>query len=333
MQHIPDESGTIKIQGKTRLCSQRGITFGAYCMGGTDPDRPGKVNQDAYFFGKVGSTESGKYIDGNTIQFSGVMDGHGLKGHELTGYLRFRLAKIIEQNLSNFLLEGKNSGQGSSVPHILSSSYEEAQSDARYDTNVPAGRSGCTCVTVAVDGRNGTIHIANVGDSRAVLGYCAEERKWSAVALSCETTVDVPEERARVEGTGKARIDSAGNVFYGPIGIAMTRCLGNSIMGPAGITFSPVLSSFNLNVLVGKEYEEKDWFVVLGTDGLFDVMSNEEVVTFIGNRLLDSSHSVNFDDLANEGANCARKKWLAGLPIEVRVDDITLVIIANCFIN
>jgi len=42
------------------------------------------------------------------------------------------------------------------------------------------------------------------------------------MALSIETTTGVEDERKRIED-GEGRIDGSGNVWYGPVGIAMTR--------------------------------------------------------------------------------------------------------------
>ena len=69
------------------------------------------------------------------------------------------------------------------------------------------------------------------------------------VELTNATTVHLPMERNRIESCNDSRIDTNGNVFYGPIGIAMTRSFGNSVMLRAGIIPISIITKQNLGQL------------------------------------------------------------------------------------
>jgi hypothetical protein len=53
-------------------------------------------------------------------------------------------------------------------------------------------------------------------------------------------------ERARIQASDGARMNDSGNVWYGPIGIAMTRSLGSSAMLRVGILPVPIVTRHNL---------------------------------------------------------------------------------------
>ena len=88
----------------------------------------------------------------------GVMDGHGLKGHIVTEYLAQQLpARIQEYLMAEYssALEGESAVTEmpftvSSISDALSNSFRQAHEDALLNPNVPAGRSGTTCIVSVV---------------------------------------------------------------------------------------------------------------------------------------------------------------------------------------
>ena len=84
--------GALQFSKAGSLSHNNNIVFqvGAVSIAGTDPDRPSKVNQDAYFL-----------FQGQNYVGVGVMDGHGLKGHELTSYLREQLPIRLQEQLDS----------------------------------------------------------------------------------------------------------------------------------------------------------------------------------------------------------------------------------------
>lgn len=144
--------------------------------------------------------------------------------------------------------------------------------------------------------------------------------------MTTETTTKLDEERGRIE-SADGRIDGSGNVWYGPVGIAMTRALGDSVMMRAGVLPTPVVTEFHLQKECAKVLEESanENFrirIIIASDGIFDVMKNEEVNDFLGACIQRGCTLEKGCELLVEEA---RTRWQAGLSLEVRIDDATVV--------
>ena len=123
---------------------------------------------------------------------------------------------------------------------------------SRMDQSVQAGRSGTTCV----DTHRAKIAIIAIkrvcvddSDAGADIGADAgvnddsNDDDWTVVPLSNETTTKRECERARID-KGEGRIDSGGNVWYGPVGIAKTRSLGDAVMLRARVLSTTYVTCF-----------------------------------------------------------------------------------------
>jgi serine/threonine protein phosphatase PrpC len=211
--------------------------------------------------------------------------------------------------------------------------FVHCQYDLRQNPDVPSSRSGTTCTCcILVENQNGdaaTLYIANVGDSRAILitsSKGSDGYAWNVKALTNTTTVNVPKEQYRIESCD-GRIDTSGNVFFGPIGISMTRSLGNSVMLRAGVLPIPIITKEELCIRNDRDLPNNDpidYYVCAGTDGVFDVLSNEQVMRMIQE---GSERAVSLNDIAAQICNQAKLAWLADLPIETKVDDCTITIL------
>jgi hypothetical protein len=120
-------------------------------------------------------------------------------------------------------------------------------------------------------------------------------------------------------------------IRYGPVGIAMTRALGDSVMTRAGVIPTPEITHLDL----AKELEGYDYGsgstctvrIVIGSDGIFDVLKNEDANA----QFSESGTSLRqgCEDLVNE----ARRKWKGGLPLDVRIDDTSVAVISFQYSN
>lgn len=158
--------------------------------------------------------------------------------------------------------------------------------------------SGSCALLAFYDNRSELLHVACTGDSRAVLGRRASSGKWTPVPLSIDQTGSNPDEEARLrkEHPGESNVISHGRVLGGleptrAFGDAMykwTRPLSERIKAsffgrtpskylatPPYVTAEPVVTSTKI-------YPEKNDFVVIATDGLWEMLSNEEVVGLVG---------------------------------------------------
>mmetsp|Transcript_9989 Transcript_9989/g.11619 ORF Transcript_9989/g.11619 Transcript_9989/m.11619 type:complete len:386 (-) Transcript_9989:27-1184(-) len=312
------------------------IETASTCVSGTDPDSANKINQDACFI-----------IQTNQYTAGAVFDGHGKKGHELNSFLTKRMPEILKEKLIEMncdeVTDKAKVGVGNEcissttedvMVNLLEETFEEVQEEARLNTNVPAGTSGTTCVLSVFDSKNKIIYTANVGDSRGILGMYTVNGNLEVVAKSRETTTKRDDERKRIQN-GDGRIDKSGNVWYGPIGIAMTRSLGNIVMKRAGVIPTPETTKFNFRkeLLVNEsmyrgQNEENihgPLFIILATDGIFDVLSNENVLDFVGESCKQQRGIL--QSASDSLVELAREKWQGGLPMDVRIDDTTCVLL------
>ncbi|TVU13682.1 hypothetical protein EJB05_37102, partial [Eragrostis curvula] len=169
--------------------------------------------------------------------------------------------------------------------------------DLKMHKNIDCVFSGTTAVTVIKQGQN--LIIGNLGDSRAVLGTRDENNQLLAVQLTVDLKPNIPiilvflaEIKQSESFTGEAeRIrQRRGRIFslpdepnvarvwlptFNSPGLAMARSFGDFCLKNYGIISMPDVSYHHIT--------DKDEFVVLATDGVWDVLSNAEVVSIVNN--------------------------------------------------
>ena len=144
-----------------------------------------------------------------------------------------------------------------------------------------------------------TLLLANVGDSRAILS-----RNASAIDLTRDHRPDDPIERERIEAAGGSvswhgHVDRKGRPIPGTGvyrvngNLALARAIGDRSERPV-VTGEPDISILPLQ-------EDVDDFVLLATDGLWDVMTSSEVVAFV-HALLDGEERDSIVDMLVEEA-------------------------------
>ena len=336
-----------------KLLLENRVQIGVVCQGGSDPKRPQKVNQDAYFHESF-HLEKTKDDDERSSFYTcvGVLDGHGLKGHVVSNYIAQQLPVLFQYHMERLLGDNPADNKttiltdleefeetlvrlGGLSPEDISSknhpvlhqamikAFHSAQHAAMQDPDIPAGRNGATCVMVVLDHSDSTLHVAHVGDSRAIQVDVQEGVEVKASPLSLETTVKMEKEKQRVErGEGSIR---GNTVFYGPVGIAMTRSLGNAVMLRAGVVPTPLVDAYPFS-----RTTQSESFLVLGTDGIWDVLSNHAVAEILA--ASDTSSDGDIQIVCDLIASAARKKWIGDLPIvdEETIDDITCIVVRVC---
>ena len=162
-------------------------------------------------------------------------------------------------------------------------------------------------------GHNATLIVANIGDSRAVLGRVLKTRNKNndndhekpqlfaqAVALTSDHKPDAPEEKRRILNLGGRVTTSLTDVPRVNGILALSRAIGDGDDRPF-VSSQPDLSTIGLassQVLIDSDgtqvddndfrafrqdekYSVEDEFIVLATDGLWDVMNNSQVVELV----------------------------------------------------
>jgi len=142
-------------------------------------------------------------------------------------------------------------------------------------TSLPEECSGTTALAMLVLGEK--IVVANVGDSRAVLS-----RKGQAVGLSQDQKPHLFSEWERIQKAG-GYIDEEG-FLNGQL--AVSRAIGDwhleGMKKKEDGTPGPLIADPDINVHL---CEKDDEFVLLASDGLWDVFSSQGAVTFARERL------------------------------------------------
>ncbi|CAM9515524.1 unnamed protein product [Scytosiphon promiscuus] len=167
--------------------------------------------------------------------------------------------------------EKPRQGLGQSLASIVQGQGGNAPTCKLQDHPIQAGCTSVVCLMVG-----NKLHVANAGDSRAVL--C---RGGVAVALSHDHKPMSVTERSRIEGAG-GFVNAAGRVNGN---LNLSRSIGdlkykaNSDLPPSGqmITAQPDLESV--------EVTEEDRFMILACDGVWDCMTSQECVDFVGARI------------------------------------------------
>ncbi|KAG0473879.1 hypothetical protein HPP92_015736 [Vanilla planifolia] len=139
--------------------------------------------------------------------------------------------------------------------------------------------SGSTAVTLVKQGQD--LIIGNLGDSRAILGTRDKNNNLVALQLTVDLKPNLPKEAARIEQC-KGRVfalqdePEVARVWLpnsNSPGLAMARAFGDFCLKDYGLISVPDMSYRHLT--------DKDEFVVLATDGIWDVLSNKEVVDIV----------------------------------------------------
>jgi len=219
-------------------------------------------------------------IDSDTSLF-GVFDGHGGKevaefvtrhfGRELLQNHNFRSGNIADALKEVYLYMDQllETDEGKKELFRIARDLPPDYPVNNEDVNCMAG---CTAVVALIKGNK--LYVANAGDSRCVL--C---RGGNAVEMTKDHKPDLPEEKQRIEKAGGVVED--GRVMGN---LNLSRSIGDMEykktqgVGPEEqmITAYPDL--------LEQELGEQDEFILLACDGVWDMMTWQQVVDFVKQR-------------------------------------------------
>lgn len=193
----------------------------------------------------------------------GVFDGHG--GHEVAEMAVAALPAILASALDSM---GPRDALMHAFAQLDRDLFEAQRPPHAFDR---VGSTASVCLLIQEAGQLRLI-CANCGDSRAVL--CRQRR---AMDLSEDQKPQNPEERARIEAAG-GKVELYGPCWRIDAGLNLSRALGDFAY-KAHPHKSPneqmVIAVPELKeTVVGKE----DEFVVMGSDGVYDVLTSEALV-------------------------------------------------------
>ena len=296
-------------------------SFSHLSRAGTEEDGKTKINQDSYIvLPKVNDIEN--------FSIFAVLDGHGPHGHLVSKYVS---QNIIDNITTNVLINSSKNVENIYLSlkkndfAIIKNAFITADENIK-NMDFDVDESGTTCVLLIILGTH--LICANVGDSRCILTYSEnndpELSELKVLPLSIDYKIAIPEERNRIikagglveqlkdsmgERAGPFRVFKPGKDYPG---LAMSRSIGDAIAKKMGVIAEPGIIEHNLNGGVK--------FIVLGSDGIWEFLSNEDV------RDIGKVFYLNCEanDLCEELYSSSLIKWKCN---DSTVDDITIIAI------
>ncbi|GAB2229542.1 hypothetical protein Droror1_Dr00013788 [Drosera rotundifolia] len=293
-----DYGASVRLQGSS--------TFVAMA---TQQGRKG-INQDAM-------TVWEDFIGEKDVFFCGVFDGHGPCGHKVARHVRENLPSKLSATYKRFQMSGRSQSDTDAF-HAYNDSeddehcdikspdrdmqektspvgqfydntvyrswkasfvraFREMDKDLNLDASMDCYCSGSTAVTVVKQGDH--LVVGNLGDSRAVLCTRGDKGQVIPVQLTVDMKPSLPREAERIEhckGRVFALDEDVLRVWLpdeDTPGLAMTRAFGDFCLKDYGLISVPQLFYRKLTT--------RDEFIVLATDGVWDVLTNLEVVRIV----------------------------------------------------
>lgn len=312
--------------GDLVLCEENAVSNGILKLGSVFSQQGSKgLNQDAAIVYQDYGVEDGA--------FCGVFDGHGQNGHLISKTVKNRLPSLLlkqkialtningEINYNNFekyneTVDGEliSSENYNAWKKACTNAFKVMDKEIKLTENLDCSYSGTTAVVIVKQDEE--LIIANLGDSRAILGTMSNDAP-KVVQLTTDLKPSLPTEADRIRNCNgrvfalkeEPHIQRVWLPLEDSPGLAMSRAIGDTVLKAYGVTATPDVSYRRLT--------SNDQFLVLATDGVWDVLSNEEVASVVWSA--DSETAA-----AKAVVDAATAAWKHRFPSAKR-DDITAV--------
>lgn len=245
--------------------------------------------------------------------FIGVYDGHG--GPETSRYINDHLF----QNLKRFTSE-----QQSMSVDVIRKAFQATEEGflslvtKQWPLNPQLASVGSCCLVGVIC--DGSLYIANLGDSRAVLGKVVKATgEVLAVQLSAEHNVSIESVRQEMHSLhpdDPKIVVLKYNVWRIKGLIQVSRSIGDAYLKRSEFNREPLFSKFRLREPFKKpilssepaisvhQLQPHDQFLIFASDGLWEHFSNEEAVNIVQNH----PHSGSARNLVKSAMREAAKK-------------------------
>lgn len=292
--------------GTSAVAAYAGLSKKGYA-----PYNPRKKNQDAMIIKHDPATHSLLLC---------VFDGHGEAGDFVSGAIREKFPTELFTH-ERFAVTGNLAADAEGIQVALTDALQNVEKAVLSNPSIDTEFSGTTAVVSVI--RENLVVVGNVGDSRITRGFVSGS--GDAVSVGCESVSidhkpDRPDEKARIVASGGRvfaveyddGIDGPPRVWLGHMdvpGLAMSRSLGDAVAHTAGVISEPEFFTRFL--------DENDRCLVIATDGLWEFMSNEEVMEMA---LSQTDPKAAVDLLIME----ANRRWMKE---EQVIDDTTVIVV------
>ncbi|KAJ8532459.1 hypothetical protein K7X08_012382 [Anisodus acutangulus] len=281
--------------------------------------------------------------------FCGVFDGHGPYGHMVARKVRDTLPFLLSSEweakssgdqsntsengntngglhlddvLDDDLIEAMEAESNEKFPEIhlplkrsMLKAFRSMDKELKLHPTIDCFCSGSTAVSLVMQGQD--IIVGNVGDSRAVLATRDKDNYLMAVQLTVDLKPNLPREAARIHKY-KGRVfalqdePEVARVWLpnsDSPGLAMARAFGDFCLKDFGLISVPDVYYHRIT--------DRDQFVVLATDGVWDVLSNKEAVDIVAS-------APSCATAARALVDCTTRAWRLKYPTS-KADDCAVV--------
>lgn len=251
----------------------------------------------------------------------GVFDGHG-DGGIASKFIAQNLLSKLESHpqwpdtYHSFDSDNNSTTEGDgAMMNVLEETFQRLDVDLKNGAS--QGKNGGTTAIVALVS-DGKMIVANLGDSRCILvkKKSADNEDLEVIAMSEDHKPNLPMERPRIEAAGMTiHVDHIppGEGQVAPTAIhkvkksekemlAVSRAFGdfdfksNESLSPSrqAVICTP-------EIVVRERKFDEDLYLILACDGIWDVMSNEDVAVFVAKRVYERVANEEEDVLAKVG--------------------------------
>ncbi|XP_021290531.1 probable protein phosphatase 2C 41 [Herrania umbratica] len=244
--------------------------------------------------------------------FCGIFDGHGPWGHVVAKRVRESVPSSLlcnwQKNLAltslgqelDMEVLNRSIHQFDVWKQSCLQTYADIDLELKQHPGIDSFRSGTTALTIIKQGEH--LVIANVGDSRAVLATTSDDGNLVPLQLTVDFKPNIPEEAERItqsKGLVFCLRDEPGvyRVWMpngNTPGLALSRAFGDYCVKEFGLISVPDVTQRNIT--------GRDQFVILATDGVWDVVSNQEAVEIV-------SSAEDREKSAKKLVQCAIRAW------------------------
>ncbi|KAG6492104.1 hypothetical protein ZIOFF_047054 [Zingiber officinale] len=250
--------------------------------------------------------------------FCGVFDGHGPNGHMVARKVRDILPLNLRANSPSARASDGHLHFFKAWKDSFLKAFRVVDKELRLHPEIDCFCSGTTAVALVKQGQE--LVIGNVGDSRAVLGTRDENNSLIAVQLTRDLKPSLPREAERIR-RHRGRVFALKNEpevarvwlpNQNSPGLAMAPAFGDFCLKDFGLISVPEVSY--------RRVTAKDEFVVLATDGVWDALSNKDVVSIVASAPTRSSSLSSARSLVESAALAWKFKYPTS-----KIDDCAVV--------
>lgn len=264
-----------------------------------------------------------EFCGDSNLTFVGIFDGHGPYG----GFLATFVARYIPSRMAERLGSNANEDAICEAFKVVCAEAHDAIMNSSPGSELDAYVSGTTACMAVLSGSK--IVMANVGDSRGVLGYRDSSTGMvKAHRLTIDDKPEHPAEISRIEAAGGAvrQFKNDKGEPYGSYrvfrrgddllpGLSMSRSIGDTYAKEFGVIHTPSISVHSVR--------DEDLYLILATDGVWDIVDDATAMEFV-----DRYSKCRIDGVSSAEALTfeAQERWKLSRE-EMLVDDMSSIVV------